>query len=84
MARTMINEKGLSKSFWTEAIHKAAYILNGIPIEALKDKIHVEALRGMKPSVTHFKFSVVFVILMYLLRKEKNWMKKSKIYRSWL
>lgn len=55
MARTMMNEKGLSKYFWAEAVHTALYILNKCPTKALKDKTPVEAWSGMKPFVSHFK-----------------------------
>ena len=84
MARTMMNEKGLPKYFLAEAVHTAVHILNRCPTKALKDKTPVEAWSGIKPSVSHFKIFGVFVMLMYLLRKEQNWMKKSKICLSWL
>ena len=55
MARTMMNEKGLPKYFWAEAVHTAVHILNRCPTKALKDKTPDEALSGIKPSVSHFK-----------------------------
>ena len=81
----MMNEKGLPKYFWAEAVHTTVHILNRCPTKALKDKTPVEAWSGIKPSISHFKFLGVFVMLMYLLRKEQNWIKKSqKMYLSWL
>ena len=68
MARTMMNEKGLPKYFWAEAVI-AVHILNRCPTKALKDKTPVEAWSGIKPSISHFKILGVFVMLMYLLRK---------------
>ena len=76
MARTMMNEKGLPKYFWAEAVHAAVHILNRCPTKALKDKTPVEALSGIKPSISHFKIFGCIFMLMYLLRKEQNWMKK--------
>ena len=70
--------KGCQNCFWAEAVHTAVHILNRCPTKALKDKTLVEAWRGIKPSVSHLKFLGAFVILMYLLRKEQNWMKKPK------
>ena len=55
MARTTINEKGLSKYFWAEAVHTAVHILNRCPTKALKDKTKVEAWSEIKPSVSHLK-----------------------------
>ena len=55
MTRTMMNEKGLPKYFWAEAVHTAVHILNRCPTKSLKDKTPVEAWSGIKPSVSHFK-----------------------------
>ena len=43
MPRNMINEKGLPKYFWAEAVHTTVHILNRCPTKALKDKTPVEA-----------------------------------------
>ena len=55
MVRTMINEKGLTKYFWAEAVHTVVHILNRCPTKALKDMTPVEAWSSIKPSVSHFK-----------------------------
>ena len=47
MVRTMINEKGLTKYFWAEAVHTGVYILNRCPSKALKDKTPLEAWSGL-------------------------------------
>ena len=62
MTRTMMNEKGLPKYFWAEAVHTAVHILNKCPTKGLKDKTPVEAWSGIKPSVSHFK---IFVCICY-------------------
>lgn len=53
MARSMINEKGLPKNFWAEAVNTAVYILNRCSTKVVKDKTPIEAWNGMKPSVSH-------------------------------
>ena len=78
MTRTMMNDKGLPKYFWAEAVHTTVHILNRCPTKALKEKTPVESGSGIKPFVSHFNFLSVFVMLMYLRRKEQNWMKKVK------
>ena len=78
MSRTMMNKKGLQKYFWAATAHTSVHSLNKCPTQTLKDKTLVEAWSGIKPSVSHFKILGVFVMLMYLLRKEQNWMKKVK------
>ncbi|XP_069149730.1 uncharacterized protein [Solanum lycopersicum] len=44
MARTMMNEKGLQKYFWAEAVHRTVHILNRCPTKTLKDKTPIEAI----------------------------------------
>ena len=51
----MMNEKGLPKYFWAEAVHTAVHILNRCPTKALNDKTPIEAWSGIEPSVSHFK-----------------------------
>ena len=70
MARIMMNEKGMPKYFWAEAVHTTVYILNRCPTKALKKKKPLEACSGIKPSVSSFKIYGCIVMLMYLLRKE--------------
>ncbi|XP_069145505.1 uncharacterized mitochondrial protein AtMg00810-like [Solanum lycopersicum] len=50
MAITMVNEKGLPKYFWAEAVHIAVHNLIRCPTKALKDKTPVKAWSGIKPS----------------------------------
>lgn len=55
MARCMIFEKKLPKSFWAEAINTAVYLQNRLPTRAIKGMTPVEAWGGIKPSVRHLK-----------------------------
>ncbi|CAN0856784.1 Retrovirus-related Pol polyprotein from transposon TNT 1-94 [Linum grandiflorum] len=55
MARCMLAEKNLPKSFWAEAVNTAVYLLNRLPTRALKDQIPIEAWSGHKPTVKHLK-----------------------------
>ena len=50
-----MNEKGLPKYFWAEAVHTTVHILNRCPTKTLKNKTPVEAWSGIKPFVSHFK-----------------------------
>ncbi|CAL9020712.1 unnamed protein product, partial [Prunus brigantina] len=50
MATSMMNEKGLPKHFWAEAVFTAVYILNRSPTKVVKNKTPFEAWSGFKPS----------------------------------
>ena len=72
----MINEKGLPKYFWAEAVNTTVHILNRCPTKALEDKTPVEAWSGIKPSVSHFK---IFECICYAHVSAK---KKTKLYEK--
>lgn len=55
MAKSMLHEKGLPKSFWAEAVYTTVYLMNRSPTKALDDKTPLEAWNGRKPSVSHLK-----------------------------
>ncbi|KAL0449216.1 UNVERIFIED_CONTAM: Retrovirus-related Pol polyprotein from transposon TNT 1-94 [Sesamum latifolium] len=55
MARTVINEKGLPKTFWAVAVDIAVDILNRCPTKSVRNKTPYEAWTELKPSVSHFK-----------------------------
>ncbi|PKA47383.1 Retrovirus-related Pol polyprotein from transposon TNT 1-94 [Apostasia shenzhenica] len=63
MATAMMEEKGLPKIFWAEAISTAVYLQNRCPTKALKDITPFEAWNSFKPSVSHLKIfgSICFV-----------------------
>ncbi|GKA91411.1 retrovirus-related pol polyprotein from transposon RE1 [Tanacetum coccineum] len=49
IAKSMMHEKGLPKSFWVEAVYTAVYLLNRSPTKALDNKTPLEAWNGRKP-----------------------------------
>ena len=55
MARSLIAEKKLPKSFWAEAVHTSVYILNRLATKAVQGMTPLEAWTGLKPSVKHIK-----------------------------
>ena len=55
MAKSMLHDKGLPKTFWAEAVSIAVYLLNRCPTKAVWNKTPFEAWSGRKSSVKHFK-----------------------------
>ena len=55
MARTLLNDAGLPKTYWGYAILHAAHILNRVPTRTLVDRTPYEAFTGNKPSVSHLR-----------------------------
>lgn len=55
MAKSLLNAKGLPKSFWAEANHTATYILNRSSTSALNKQTPLEAWFGWKRKLTHFR-----------------------------
>eukprot|EP00253_Pinus_taeda_P032918 PITA_32918 len=51
----MLQSKGLSLSFWAEAINCANYIINRTPTKVLKNITPEEAWSSVKPDVSHFR-----------------------------
>jgi len=51
----MIKSKGLSNSFWAEAINTTVYLKNRSPTKYLEHKTPFEALYGFKPKVSHLR-----------------------------
>ncbi|KAK4388734.1 Retrovirus-related Pol polyprotein from transposon TNT 1-94 [Sesamum angolense] len=62
MARSMLQEKHLSKAFWAEAVYTAVYLLNRCPTKAVQNMTPIEAWSGKKPSAKHLRVSAVFAI----------------------
>eukprot|EP00253_Pinus_taeda_P005926 PITA_05926 len=54
MSNCMLQYKGLSLSFWAEAINCENYILNRTPTKVLKNITPEEAWSSIKPDVGHF------------------------------
>jgi hypothetical protein len=55
MARSLLNEKSLSNTFWAEAVACSAYLLNRSPTTKLKLKVPQEAWSGTKLNVVHLR-----------------------------
>eukprot|EP00253_Pinus_taeda_P028318 PITA_28318 len=69
MARCMLQTKGLSNSYWGDAVATTVYILNHSPTSALENMTPYEATYGEKPNVNHFK---VFGCLTYVHVPDQN------------
>ncbi|KAL0456651.1 UNVERIFIED_CONTAM: Retrovirus-related Pol polyprotein from transposon TNT 1-94 [Sesamum latifolium] len=55
LIRSMLPEKKVPKTFWSEAVKWVVHVLNRSPMLAVKDKMPEEAWSGLKPSVQHFR-----------------------------
>jgi transposase InsO family protein len=55
MARTMLDEYGVSDSFWTEAINTACHATNRLYLHRLLKKTSYELIVGRKPNVAYFR-----------------------------
>eukprot|EP00253_Pinus_taeda_P023024 PITA_23024 len=55
MANCMLQSKGLSLSFWAEAINFANYIINRTLTKVLRNITPEEAWSSIKPDVSHFR-----------------------------
>ncbi|GAU33542.1 hypothetical protein TSUD_143350 [Trifolium subterraneum] len=63
MARCLLFEKGIPKTFWAEAVNTSVYLLNLLPTKVLKGKTPFEAWYERKPSVEHLR---IFGCVCYL------------------
>jgi transposase InsO family protein len=71
MAKSMLHEKGLPKSFWAEAVYTAVYLMNRCPTKAVWNKTPFKAWSGRKSSIKHLK---VFGCICYVqIPKEKRY-----------
>ena len=55
MARTMIHDYSLPRSFWAEAIHTSCYIINRVTIRPMLKRTPYELYRCKVPSIAHFR-----------------------------
>lgn len=55
MARAMMQEKQMPKSYWAEASHTAVYVLNRTITKALKGSTPYEVLFHTKPNISHLR-----------------------------
>lgn len=54
-ARSMLDDSGLSRDLWAEAINTANYVKNRSPTKAVKHMTPEEAWTGKKPNISHLK-----------------------------
>nr|CAH66560.1 OSIGBa0113K06.6 [Oryza sativa] len=66
MARTMLDEYGVSDSFWAEAINTACHATNRFYLHRLLKNTSYELIVGRKPNVAYFR---VFGCKCYIYRK---------------
>jgi len=72
MARCMLHEKELPKTFWAEAANTTVFLQNRLPTKALKDKTPFEAWYGYKPSLTFLKvFDCVCFVYIPQVKRDK-------------
>ena len=68
MARTMINEAGISHKFWPQAVHTTVHILNRALLGNNSDKTPYELWKGRPANINYFR---VFGIKCYIKREDK-------------
>ena len=54
MAGTIIHHKGLSKSFWAEAMNIACHIINRVHLRPGTNTTPYEIWKGVKPNLKYF------------------------------
>ena len=54
MARTMLQETGMAKHFWAEAVNTACYIQNRISVRPILNKTPYELWKKVKPNISYF------------------------------
>lgn len=76
MAKSMMSEKNLPRTFWAEAVYTVVYLLNRLPARLVEGMTPIEAGSGSKPFARHLSIfgSVCYtrVTLMFLQQKEVN------------
>ena len=55
MARSMMNERNISQTYWVEAIHTTVHVLNKAHLRPNSDKTPYELWFGRPTSIKHFK-----------------------------
>jgi hypothetical protein len=69
MARSMMNGKSISQTYWVEEIHKVFHILNKAHLRPHSDKTPYELWLGRPASIKHFK---VFGSKCYIKNNDEN------------
>ena len=72
MARCMMHEKGLPKSFWVEAANTAVFLLNRLPTKVVQGKTPFEVWYGHKPFVQNLKvFGCIWFTYVPKVKRDK-------------
>jgi transposase InsO family protein len=69
MARSMMNEKNIGKTYWVEAIHTTIHVLNKAHLRPQSDKTPYELWFGRPASIKHFR---VFGSKCYIKNNDEN------------
>ena len=69
MARVMLHNKKLPKSFWGEAVNTTCHTLNRVYFRPNSKKTPYELRRGKKPVIKYFR---IFGSDCYILRDREN------------
>jgi transposase InsO family protein len=69
MARSMMSEKNIAKTYWVESIHTFVHILNKSHLRPQSDKTPYELWFGRPASIKHFK---VFGSKCYIKNNDEN------------
>jgi len=67
MARTMIHEYNMAKSFWAKVVNTSCYIKNKIYIKPILNKTPYELFKGRRPNISYFH---QFVCTCYILNNK--------------
>ncbi|KAG8488949.1 hypothetical protein CXB51_016967 [Gossypium anomalum] len=72
MARCLMFERNLPKTFWAEAVNTAVYLQNRLPTKALAQKTLFEAWFGFKPSLAHLRvFGCICYAHIHIVKRDK-------------
>ena len=81
MAKCLLFEEGLPKHFWVEAVNTLVYLLNLLPIKALKGITPYEISYWSKPSINHARtFGCVCYAYMLEVKKDKLEKAEARIF----
>jgi hypothetical protein len=69
MARSMMNEKNIGRTYWVEAIHIAIHVLNKAHLRPQSEKTPYELWFGRPASIKHFR---VFGSKCYIKNNDEN------------
>ena len=69
IARTILNENSLPKTFWADAINIDCYVMNKALIRPILIKTPYEFYFGTKLNISHFIYLVVYLLYIIMVKK---------------